>query len=241
MDAVVFGNNVARSIHHLSVEIQSGQALPDEIALALSLQEAQFLALRLFRNGEVEFTRNLAHFGLRQITQGKHRARKLLLCEIEEEIRLIFLCIARFADLIAAVRIFQTYVMACRDMRRTKLVRYMNQLMKLQPAVAVYTRTGCPSGDVIIHERLNHLLKELLLKIDRVKRNAKMMSDTPGIFHVLRSAAASCLTRPAGAVIPQLHGHADNVVSLLHEQGCGNRAIDASAHSNQNSFHKSKN
>jgi hypothetical protein len=61
------------------------------------------------------------------------------------------------------------------------------------------------------------------------------MSHVPGVCHRLR--AATFVLGPRDAILrPDLHGHADDIVSLLAEKITRHAGIDSAAHAEQDAF-----
>ena len=76
---------------------------------------------------------------------------------------------------------------------------------------------------------------ELLLEIDDVMRKIQMLSDALGVVDVVERAAtmlrgAVALQFGEAALIPKLHGEADDGMALLEEHGRDGGGIDAAGH-----------
>src|SRR5262245_63345425 len=86
-----------------------------------------------------------------------------------------------------------------------------------------------PSGCVLLNEVRDQSLAKLALEIDNVVRKADEGGDAPRIVKIVeRAAAPPCLL--AAALIVELHRQTDNLMTLLGEQGRGDRGVDASRH-----------
>ena len=107
-------------------------------------------------------------------------------------------------------------------------VGYVGELRQLHGAVAVDTGARRAPLAVLVDEGLDDLAPERVSLVEDVVRDAERLARTPRVLAVLRRAAAADLLVPAR--VPQVHCHADAVVSLLREQRRGDRRVDAAAH-----------
>src|SRR5205823_14166500 len=72
------------------------------------------------------------------------------------------------------------------------------------------------------------------LEIEDVMRIPKLLANAPRVVYGVERTAG-----PVGhvfTVTEKLHGGADDVVALLHQERCGDRRIDAARHGDQNPF-----
>jgi hypothetical protein len=116
------------------------------------------------------------------------------------------------------------------------LLSHNQKLIKLQVIIAEAARDGSPSGKVLLDEWTNHVALEAILMIDDVVRDAEMLSDAAGIVDVVEGAAASgdllghAFVSSKTALVPELHGEADEVVALGAEHGCDGGGIYTARH-----------
>ncbi len=114
------------------------------------------------------------------------------------------------------------------------------QLIELDVIVTVRARNGRAPCEIVLDERTDHGLLKTPLEIDDVVWNTKVLGDTARVADIvertaplaagfLRLAALRRRLRQA-ALIPELHGQADDgCAGLLQDRGhCG--TIDAAAH-----------
>ncbi len=110
------------------------------------------------------------------------------------------------------------------------------ELFVLHVAVAVDAGIGCAAGLVGLHKAPDHLLLEVIGKVEDVIRHVQGICHLPRILGICQGAAG---IGPADAdifIVIQLHGDADAVVAgLLHQSGC-HRAVHAAAHCDQSFF-----
>src|SRR5688572_33214719 len=111
--------------------------------------------------------------------------------------------------------------MAGRNVRRAESPGTLEQRRELQVAVAVRARNRRPAGRVLLDEVVDHRLAELLFEVDDVVRKAERRGDAPGVVQVVQAAAAAELL--LAALVVDLHGQTDDVMTLLGEQGRGDR------------------
>ncbi len=118
---------------------------------------------------------------------------------------------------------------------RADLARGCEQLIKFHVAVAERARNWRAAFDVIGDEWLDHILLEPIFEIHDVMRKLEMLGDALRVVYVVDGAAAMAAMTFAGefgqaALIPELHGEADDVFAAI-AQNCGDGGtVDAAAH-----------
>src|SRR5215469_4850717 len=108
-------------------------------------------------------SRRIARLGLRHFAKRKQRARQLLLRQLPEKIRLVFLLISatqKFVATTSAVAL-HSRVMARRNFLATKAQRQPIERCKLQSSVARDTRDGCLTTQVTRDKRLDNISFEV--------------------------------------------------------------------------------
>jgi len=98
---------------------------------------------------------------------------------------------------------------------------------KLQVAVAMRAGERRSPRGVLLHEIRDDGVAELSLEIDDVMREADVCGHTPRVLQVVERAARAPRLFP-GALVIQLHRQTNHVMTLLGEQGRGDRRVDAS-------------
>src|SRR5262249_9509986 len=88
-----------------------------------------------------------------------------------------------------------------------------------------------PRG-VLAHEVRDDMLAELLLEIEDVVRDVDRHRNATGVVQILDGAAAA--KRMLARLIVELHRQANDLMTLLGEQGRGHRRIHAARHRNYN-------
>ena len=142
-------------------------------------------------------------------------------------------------------------VVAGRDGVAAELLRVLPQLSELEPVVAADAGIRRAPGVVLVLEVADDPA-EVVAEVHDVEGNAEPRRDEPRIGRVVdRAASLVADLRPwrarrarrirdrglellAGAT--QAHEAADHLVALALKQGCGDRAVDAAGHGEQN-FH----
>ena len=119
------------------------------------------------------------------------------------------------------------------------------KLIELQKGIAQSTGNRGPPGQVIIDERCDHPLFELLLQVENVKRKTHLLSNSSGIIDIVQRAAPSRLRLSIfsriAAIIPKLHRAADDVITLVFQQNGRRGTVHATTHSQQNTVHNGGN
>ena len=102
------------------------------------------------------------------------------------------------------------------------------QAVELEVAVALDARVRGPPDGVIRHVRPDHVTVELVGEVEDVMGDPELLGHPAGVVDVRDRAAPG-----VGRAAPQLHGGADDVVALAHQQGGGNRRVDPTRHGDQ--------
>src|SRR6266567_1300286 len=172
-------------------------------------------------------TGEFADFGLRHFTERKDRAAELLLGQTEQKIGLVLARIGRTLQEPAASGFVEgdASVVSCGNPRSSNLLGYNEQLIKLQVVITEAAGDRCAPGNIFLDERTNHVALETLLVIDHVIRDADLLRHAAGIVDIIERAATSlhglghALLPSEAALVPELHGEADDVVSLRAQHG----------------------
>jgi hypothetical protein len=103
------------------------------------------------------------------------------------------------------------------------------QAAKLEPVIAADAGVWCAACVVLIFKVSNNLL-ELIGKVEGVEGDVQYGGDASGIMRVGDGAAAFVPKGRASngfARGTKPHKAANNVITRLNEEGCGNAGIDA--------------
>jgi hypothetical protein len=102
--------------------------------------------------------------------------------------------------------------------------------------IAKTARDGRAPGEILLDERPHHIALKALFVIDHVVRDAKGLGNAASIVDIVdRTATALDGFRHAfvsgkTALIPELHGQADNVAPFGTQHGRNGRGVDSSRH-----------
>src|SRR5262249_28391754 len=108
-----------------------------------------------------------------------------------------------------------------------------NQLIELQMVVAETAWDRRAPGEIILHERANHIALEPLLMVYHVIRNSNSLGDAARVVDIVeRAAPALHRFRHAGmrgqpSLVPQLHRQTDDIVAFCTQYGRYGRGIDS--------------
>src|SRR5271163_2902043 len=126
--------------------------------------------------------------------------------------------------------------MSGRDLISANLPGNNEKLIKLQVIVAEAARDRRASGKILLDERPHHIALKTLFVIDHVIRNAESLGNTTRIVDVVNRAAAAlhgfrhAFVASKSALVPELHGQADEAASFGAEHGRDCRGVDSSRH-----------
>src|SRR3984893_7391791 len=132
--------------------------------------------------------------------------------------------------------------MTGRNFIGTNLLGHNKKLIKLQVIVAEAAWDRRAPGKILFYERANHIALKALLVIDHVVGDAEGFGNPASIVDVVdRTAAALDRFRHAfvsgeTALVPELHGQADDVVAVRAEHGRNGRGVDSSRHGDGDGF-----
>jgi hypothetical protein len=110
-----------------------------------------------------------------------------------------------------------------------EFARGLEQVAKLDRAVALDAGYRRLAGSVAVGEIVDHRLAKAVLVIQHVVRDADPLSDIAGIVNVLPGAAGT-LAMGSRSVIVKLQRDADDIVPLGLQQRSRHRGIDPAGH-----------
>src|SRR5260370_10314063 len=210
--AAVGGHNLTALLFHLdSLGVEIGVHESGVVAVG---NEADFVALVLFSDGQSHLAGQGADLCLGHFAQRKQSARELSLGETEEKIGLVFAGIYSPSQLETACAgiLRDAGIMAGGDLRCGDAVRQVEKLIELDEVITECAGNGRTASQVFGDKGLDYLVLELVLEVDDVVRDAELLSDAPGIINIIERAAA-----PGSRVVgkfgnpplaPQLHRQA---------------------------------
>jgi len=119
-------------------------------------------------------------------------------------------------------------VVARGDVPSAEAIRDRQELAQLHRPVAGDAGARRLALEVGVDETSHHLAGEELTPIEGVVGDAEVVGDASGVVLVLGRTAAALLA-PVG-VVPEVEGHADDVVALVDEPRRSEGRVDPSAH-----------
>ena len=190
--------------------------------------ETDLHALALLRHRQARATRQLAHRVLRELAEGEPGGRELFLRQLEEVVALVLLGVACGVELEPLRSLDDPGVVSRRHPPGTEPARPLEEEVELDPGVAAGAGDRRAPGEVVVDERIDHLLAELLVHAQRVVRNAALLGDPARVSQVERSATAavSRFLRP----VPQQHRETDHRLTRVGEHPGHDRRVEAAAH-----------
>jgi len=220
----------------------------DELNVIAGRHEANFLAFGLFGDGQLGGAGNGADFVFGEVAEGEINAGELILLEAEEEVGLIFGGVTGAEEFVAAGGgiVLDAGVVSGGEAGRSSLAHHVEKLIKLDLIIAGGAWDGRAAVEVVFDEWSDDGSFELAFEIDDVKRKLEMGGDAAGVVDVVDGAApvwGGCAgavgAGAAGefgeaAVIPELHGEADDWEAALLEDGGDGGAVDAAGHGDGN-------
>ena len=174
--------------------------------------------------------RQLAHIAFLQATKREHQVAKLFLVQHVEHIRLVL----GFIDRLVQVEhppliLFDSRIVTGGEEISTQKTSPGNEMMELDVPVAFQTRVRGATLSVFIDEIVDDDALELLLDIERIERDIHTLSRCACILKRLDRAARIDVFL---VVVRRVDAHVDanNLVTTLTQDQCGNRRIHPAAH-----------
>ena len=163
----------------------------------------------------------LAHLVLFEVSYWKRGTRQLVLRQRKQKVGLILALIRAATKPVRAVTgDLHASVMPGGERVGAKTDGALQQRRKLQVGVAVRARDGRAAKAVFAHKVRHHLFVEPSFEVDDVVGDADGGCDASRVVQVVDGAAGP-KGRLAFGLVVQLHGHTDNLVTLLGEQRRG--------------------
>ncbi len=179
---------------------------------------------------QAEAAREFAGLRLAAFAERKPQQIELVARGGEQEIALVALFLARPVERAPTRRqCARRNVVAGRQNLGAQFARGRQQVAELDRHVAIDARHRRFARAVTLGETVDHHLLEAALVVEHVMRNADALGHRTGIVDVL-PGAASALAMGRRAMIIELQGDADDVVTLGLEQRRGHRRVHAARH-----------
>jgi len=106
--------------------------------------------------------------------------------------------------------------------------RPLEEEVELDPGVAAHAGARRAAGEIVLHERTDDLLPELLVQAQGVVRDARLLRHPLRVSEIERAAATAVGLDPG--LVPEQHGEAHHRDAALRQQPGGHRGVQASAH-----------
>ena len=122
-------STISPSPGNRSSDVLSFEIAIDEAGIVAVGNKTDLLRLCFLGNCQAVIARHVAHFRLRHLAQRKHRARKLILCQLPKKVGLVLLLIAPAEETVAicALVVFNARVMSGGDFLAAKTCRKIDR------------------------------------------------------------------------------------------------------------------
>ena len=189
----------------------------DKGPVVMVRNKTDLLAVRLLSHREAQFLCNLPDFPLCIRSHRHQRAGKLILGQAVQGISLVFLRCHRIPDGIAPViQPVHPGIMACGYIIRPQFQAAPQQGFPFYISVTGDTGVGGPPLKVFLHKVIYHLLFELPPEVHHIMRDTQSLRHPSGVLHCRQAAASPLPGLLRGLfLLPDLHGDADHLISLL--------------------------
>ena len=209
----------------------------DELDVAAVGDKAQLHAVRLFGDGESGAASDFADFVFREFAKREFTARELFLRKAPEKIGLIFCGIERAKKLETAGGFVaaDAGVVAGSEAIGADLAGHAKKRFELHVGIAIGAGDGSTAAEIVFDEGADDAVLELRFEIDDVVRKIQVLRDPLGVVNIVERTAAVlsgsvALEFRQAALVPELHGEADNGAALLLKHGGHGGRVDATRH-----------
>src|SRR5262249_42771036 len=210
----------------------------DELHVVAVRDEAELHALGLLRHRERGAARDFTDFVLRDFAKGKFAVGALRVRKATKEIGRILGGIVGTKKLgpLRGRVVANTSVVAGGEPIGADLPSHSQQRLELYVGVAIGTGDGSAAAEIVVHKGADDALFKLVFEVHHVVRKVEMLGDALGVVNVIERAAAvlraevGALKFGEPALIPELHGEADDRAALLLQHGCDGRRVHTARH-----------
>jgi hypothetical protein len=210
----------------------------DELHVVAVRDEAELHALGLLGHRERGAARNFTDFVLRDFANWKFAVGELRLRKAPQEIGLVLGGIERTQELVALRGrvVANTGVVAGGEPIGADLPGHSQQRFELYVGVAIGTGDGSAAAKIVVHKGADDALFKLVFEVHDVVRKVEMLGDAFGVVDVIERAAAvlraevGALKFGEPALVPELHGEADDGAALLLQHGCDGGRVHTARH-----------
>src|SRR5919106_563185 len=202
-----------------------------ELALSLTGEEAEVLALGPARHLELRAGGNLTHLRLGELAEREAKAGERGRAKAGEHVGLILGVVHRRREQGAGAVVGDPGVMAGGELRRAESVGERDHRVDPQLAVAEHAGVRGPALGVPLDEGRDDAGAELVLEIEGQVRDAERMGDAASAEHRLGRAAAPFSIR--ALVRPELQRDGHHVPARLGLAERGNGRVDSTAERDQ--------
>ncbi len=126
------------------------------------------------------------------------------------------------------------HIMAGREAIGAQLLRETEQVGEFRPHVAADAGNRRAAARILADEIREYVVSEPVHEIEHVVRHSELLAHAARIARAVEGAAGP--VGHIGAVIVQLHRHADDVAAALDEHRSGHRRVDAARHRDEDAL-----
>ena len=178
--------------------------------------KTNILTVSLRRVYQFVFLCDLTHMILAEFSQWEHGMCQLLLRQGIQYIALILRRIQRPSQLIAPVFLRNAGIMPGYDHITAQLLCRLIQMLEFQMPVTLNTRIRRTAFQIAVYKGIHDLLFKIILIVYHIIRNPDRSRNSSCVIHRTQSTAATVLfLHNIFFVLPDLHGHTYDIISLL--------------------------
>ena len=200
--------------------------------------ETDLLTLFLLRQlHKAVVRRNLTHLVLSEAAQREQRPLQHFGSQLPQEIGLVFLGVNAFLEEITVAGLRDAGVVAGGNIVAAQLVGHLQHPTPLDDGIAEHAGVRGPALQVLVDKILDDRSLEKVADIEDMVFEAEFLGQVFRLEDGIHGAAALLAGDAAlRDLVEGTEGHADQLISLLHQQHSGDTAVNAAAHGDKYPF-----
>ena len=198
---------------------------PHDIAITTIWHETDILTVRLVSHTQAMPVRQLPGFLLAQPPKGKPQIVKLVRRCRKQEIGLVLTGISTTMENRASSGIKSLDIVTGGKTICAQITGGCQQIREFDRLIASDTGNGRFTAQVAVGKILHHLIAKPAFIIEHIMRNAKARRHSTGIMDI-DTGATGPFRLNGDTMIIELQGNADDLITLLMQQGGGHRTVD---------------
>ena len=202
----------------------------DDFCIFSAGHKTNILTVGFVGYGKAELPGELTHFRLGHVAQRKAQEFELFGCGGKEEIALVAVRVSGAVERARAIMGAAGDIMAGGQNIRAQFKRGFKQIVEFNVLVAGHARNWCFAPRIAQGKIIDHLGTKAGFIIQNIMRNTEPFGHHLRVVNILTGAAGPFAVN-GGAMIIELQGNAEHIITLCVQQGGNHAGVDAAGHS----------